>query len=80
MKNTEWIVGIAIYCGHNTKAFQNSRKPPHKMSNVLKRMNKILYSVFAVQSLICLILAIVSVLWENSHAETHFYLGKVILD
>lgn len=38
-------MGYAIYCGHNTKAFKNARKPPSKMSNVLKKMNKILYSV-----------------------------------
>lgn len=45
LKNTQWILGYAVYCGHNTKAFKNARKPPSKMSNVLKKMNKILYSV-----------------------------------
>lgn len=77
LKNTEWIVGIAVYCGQNTKSFQNSRKPPAKMSNVLRRMNRVLYSVFLLQSLICLILSIVSVVWESQNQTSHFYLEIV---
>jgi len=77
LKNTEWIMGIAVYCGQNTKSYQNSRKPPAKMSNVLRKMNKVLYSVFFCQSMICLVLAIISVTWESTNAAANFYLDIV---
>ncbi len=47
MKNTEYVYGIVIYVGNDTKIMQNSKKPLRKISNMMKMMNNILYSVFA---------------------------------
>lgn len=47
LKNTEFIIGIVCYTGHETKIMLNSKKPPSKVSNVLKLMNKFLISIFA---------------------------------
>lgn len=45
------------------------------MSNVLRIMNKILYSVFIFQISICIILASISVKWQSDNAVIHFYIG-----
>ena len=45
LKNTDSVYGMAIYTGHHTKIMMNAKHPPHKMSNVLKKMNELLYSV-----------------------------------
>lgn len=42
MRNTEWGIGIAIYTGQDTKIFRNSKNPPHKVSNVMRKMNSML--------------------------------------
>jgi len=42
MRNTSWGVGIAVYTGPDTKIFRNSKNPPHKVSNVMRKMNKML--------------------------------------
>lgn len=47
MRNTHYGIGIVTYTGMNTKIMKNLKKPPHKVSNIMKLMNKMLYSVFA---------------------------------
>ena len=47
LKNTDYVYGIVIYVGDDTKIIQNSKKAPRKISNMMKMMNNILYSVFA---------------------------------
>jgi phospholipid-translocating ATPase len=47
LKNTDWIYGIVVYTGPESKVMLNSKATPSKMSNVLRKMNHMLYSVFA---------------------------------
>ena len=35
LKNTEWIMGIITYTGHDTKIMKNAKPPPIKSSNVM---------------------------------------------
>ena len=46
LKNTEYILGIVVYAGHNTKIMKNAKNPPMKLTNVIRVMNKLLISVY----------------------------------
>ena len=46
LRNTEWIIGIAVNLGKETKIMMNSKKAKPKISNMMRTMNKMLYSVF----------------------------------
>eukprot|EP00340_Litonotus_pictus_P005602 CAMPEP_0170515458 /NCGR_PEP_ID=MMETSP0209-20121228/1890_1 /TAXON_ID=665100 ORGANISM="Litonotus pictus, Strain P1" /NCGR_SAMPLE_ID=MMETSP0209 /ASSEMBLY_ACC=CAM_ASM_000301 /LENGTH=599 /DNA_ID=CAMNT_0010799959 /DNA_START=408 /DNA_END=2204 /DNA_ORIENTATION=+ len=46
IKNTDFIIGLVVYCGHLTKIMKNAKDPPHKNSHVMEIMNKILISLF----------------------------------
>ncbi|KAL5723493.1 P-type phospholipid transporter [Ranunculus cassubicifolius] len=48
LRNTEYIYGAVIFTGHDTKVMQNSTEPPSKRSKVEKRMDKIIYLLFAI--------------------------------
>ncbi|XWS60364.1 hypothetical protein CRYUN_Cryun07bG0029600 [Craigia yunnanensis] len=48
LRNTDYIFGAVIFTGHDTKVFQNSTEPPSKRSKIEKRMDKIVYFLFAV--------------------------------
>lgn len=54
----------------------NSKEAPSKMSNVLKKMNKMLYTVFAFQAAICIIFAALCINWGVNNVEKHLYLGE----
>jgi magnesium-transporting ATPase (P-type) len=53
----------------------NSKNAVRKVSNLMKLMNKMLYSVFAFQLIIIAIFATVSMYWMKSHQEEHAYVA-----
>lgn len=74
LKNTDFIFGVVIYTGHESKIMLNSKKPPSKMSYIQKKMNYLLYSLFGFQAFICLLWAGFSFNWRNDEALDHDYL------
>lgn len=43
LRNTEYIYGIPIYVGNETKIMKNQKKQPTKISNVMRLMNTMLF-------------------------------------
>ena len=58
LKNTDWILGIVIYTGHNCKLMKNAKEPLIKMSKVEKLLNKLLVGIFILQLILSIISAI----------------------
>ena len=76
LKNTEWIVGIVIYTGHETKIMLNSPKARVKYSNLEKGMNKQIFFVFLFQLAICTFCATFYSIWlSDSKDNTEIYLA-----
>ena len=50
----------------------NSKKPPRKVSNMMRLMNYFLYSVFALQLLMILVLATLSILWRTWNEDKSY--------
>ena len=75
LKNTEECVGICIYVGNETKIMMNQKKTiKAKVSNLMRLMNKMLYSVFVFQFLIISLWATLSLVWMGNHREKQQYL------
>jgi len=74
LKNTRRLYGFVIYTGHETKIMQNSMQPKSKMSSVLKKMNKMLWTIYVMQFVICTSFAGLSIYWQNVFESTHLYL------
>ncbi|NXH16048.1 AT8A1 ATPase, partial [Bucco capensis] len=74
LRNTQWVHGIVVYTGHDTKLMQNSTSPPLKMSNVERITNiqiLILFCILIGMSLIC---SIGSAIWNRRHTGRDWYL------
>lgn len=65
LKNTSWIIGAVAYTGRETKVMKNSQKSRIKVSNLEKRLNKIIIILFVIQVLICVILAIITAIYDD---------------
>ncbi|XAR51264.1 Phospholipid-translocating ATPase [Bertholletia excelsa] len=52
LKNTDYIYGVVIFTGHDTKVIQNATAPPSKRSKIEKRTDKLVYLLFSVLVLI----------------------------
>ncbi|GKV07713.1 hypothetical protein SLEP1_g19449 [Rubroshorea leprosula] len=47
LKNTDYIYGVVIFTGHDTKVMQNATDPPSKRTKIERRMDKIIYVLFS---------------------------------
>ena len=74
VRNTVWILGCVVFTGCDTKLMMNSKQPPHKRSNVERRVNKYLIIVFTLLFVMVLISTIISVAntYANSKAAKFF--------
>jgi len=39
LRNTQWVYGVVVYTGHESKLMKNAKRPPLKMSNVDRTTN-----------------------------------------
>jgi phospholipid-transporting ATPase len=71
LKNTMFVIGLVVYTGSDTKVMLNSKAPPSKVSNVLKTMNQMLYTIFGLQAAICFLFAGLYIHWSSDNAALH---------
>lgn len=67
LKNTEWVIGVVVYTGQETKAMLNSAASPAKRSKLESHMNRetLWLSVFLL--IMCSVVALGMGLWLQRH-------------
>ncbi|KAG6696485.1 hypothetical protein I3842_09G150800 [Carya illinoinensis] len=60
LRNTDYIYGVVIFSGPDTKTVQNSTRSPSKRSRIEKKMDRVIYLLFSFLFLISLVTAIAS--------------------
>lgn len=78
LRNTAWAVGVAIYCGHESKVMLNARDPPKKRSRVEGYIDKFVIGILLLLIVLCTITAIGSSFWSGSVTAPYlpFLVGK----
>ncbi|XP_051144581.1 phospholipid-transporting ATPase 3-like isoform X2 [Andrographis paniculata] len=71
LRNTEYIVGVVIFTGHETKVMMNSMKIPSKRSTLEKKLDKLILALFTTLFSMCLLGAIGSGVFIN---RKYYYL------
>ena len=74
LKNTDYICGIIVYSGKNTKIMKNAKNVKGKSSKVLHIMNKLLYSVFIFEITLCIIFGYLCLEFEEQKKDTYSYI------
>ncbi|XP_028807440.1 probable phospholipid-transporting ATPase 4 [Neltuma alba] len=59
LRNTDFIYGVVIFTGHESKVMQNSTKSPSKRSRIERKMDYIIYLLFTVLILISLVSSVI---------------------
>uniref|UniRef100_A0A4W5Q5A9 Phospholipid-transporting ATPase n=1 Tax=Hucho hucho TaxID=62062 RepID=A0A4W5Q5A9_9TELE len=77
LRNTQWVVGIIVYTGHDSKLMQNSTKAPLKRSNVERVTNVQILVLFCILLVMALVSSIgnthtltLSLSWVDTHTHT----------
>jgi len=74
LKNTNWVFGLVVYTGVDTKLMQNSNRAPLKRSSLDKATNSQVLILFALLVGLCFISAIFNAIWNSINADIHTYL------
>ena len=74
LRNTEWVVGIAVYNGHDSKVMMNSTDTPSKRSHLEKQMDVVVITMLIALFAMSTASAIYCSAWIGSHAKNHWYL------
>ncbi|XP_042234185.1 probable phospholipid-transporting ATPase IA isoform X3 [Homarus americanus] len=73
LQNTNWVFGLVVYTGHETKLMKNSAtSAPLKRSTVDKQTNNLIILLFFLLIVLCLIMAVCNSQWD---AKLHWYLS-----
>lgn len=75
LRNTDYIYGVVIFSGHDTKAVQNSTRSPSKRSQIERRMDRVIYILFSMLLLISLVSSIGSALVLKYEMVEWWYLS-----
>ena len=73
LRNTELVIGVAVYTGHETKIMKNSPNAVSKRSNIEVKTNKYIIYTVAFQVFVCLVAAIYSTLKEEAIKDNYNY-------
>uniref|UniRef100_A0A669BBX7 Phospholipid-transporting ATPase n=1 Tax=Oreochromis niloticus TaxID=8128 RepID=A0A669BBX7_ORENI len=74
LRNTQWIHGVVVYTGHDTKLMQNSTRPPLKLSNVERITNFQILVLFGCLLAISLVCSIGQTIWKGQYGNDAWYM------
>ncbi|XP_040903867.1 probable phospholipid-transporting ATPase IA isoform X3 [Toxotes jaculatrix] len=74
LRNTQWIHGVVVYTGHDTKLMQNSTRPPLKLSNVERITNFQILVLFGCLLAISLVCSIGQTIWKYQYGNDAWYM------
>ncbi|XP_041703179.1 probable phospholipid-transporting ATPase IA [Coregonus clupeaformis] len=74
LRNTQWVHGMVVYTGHDTKLMQNSTRPPLKLSSVERITNTLILALFGCLLAISLVCSAGQTLWKTQHGDFAWYM------
>lgn len=75
LMNTEWMIGIVVYTGKDTKIMRNSSGSRNKQSKIEGKMNSYILWILCVQIFLCLIITIYATVWYAENKDKDLYLA-----
>mmetsp|Transcript_1466 Transcript_1466/g.2136 ORF Transcript_1466/g.2136 Transcript_1466/m.2136 type:complete len:1348 (-) Transcript_1466:563-4606(-) len=73
--HTDWLLGLAIYTGEDTKLALNARTPPQKLSRLDRVSNSVVLAIFGCQIALALITAGLQQTFEDKEFQNLWYVG-----
>ena len=74
LRNTEWILGVVAYTGHETRIMMNSTRTRPKKSALEVVSGWYIICIFLLQCVLCFIAALYQTLWCRIYESEAYYL------
>ncbi|KUI74548.1 Phospholipid-transporting ATPase DNF1 [Cytospora mali] len=74
LRNTEWVLGIVVFTGHDTKIMMNAGITPTKRARIARELNFNVVCNFVILFIMCLIAAIVNgIYWAKTDVSLFYF-------
>lgn len=74
LRNTEWIIGVCIYSGHETKIMKNGTNARAKQSKISAQTNTYIIITMLFQLVLSLVASVITSLWTYFKGEECWYI------
>mmetsp|Transcript_13558 Transcript_13558/g.25965 ORF Transcript_13558/g.25965 Transcript_13558/m.25965 type:complete len:1142 (+) Transcript_13558:254-3679(+) len=74
LRNTETVLGMVVYTGHQTKVMMNGTTPPSKRSTVERQIDDIILFMFLLLFAMCFVGAFLTATWTSMLGKQMYYL------
>ncbi|KDO21212.1 hypothetical protein SPRG_21329 [Saprolegnia parasitica CBS 223.65] len=74
LRSCNYIFGIVLFAGKESKLMQNARATPSKQSNVYRMVNRCIVLIFFTQLVLCIICAVAFNAWVDHYQGIVWYL------
>lgn len=74
LRNTEWVFGVVVYTGLDTKIMKNAEPSKVKFSDMELMMNQFITFIFFFQILLCVAGALLTLWWGYYYGKQHWYI------
>ena len=74
LRNCEWIIGICLYSGHETKIMKNGSNARAKQSKIAAATNKYIVITMLFQFILSLTAAVATSIWTFYRGDKYWYL------
>lgn len=74
LRNTEWVLGVVLFTGHDTKIMMNAGITPSKRARIARGLNFNVVCNFVILFVMCFVAAVVNgVAWGKTDASLYFF-------
>ncbi|KAG5483540.1 hypothetical protein CUR178_07862 [Leishmania enriettii] len=67
LRNTDWVWGMVVYAGVDTKLFRNLKEKPPKSSNLDRKLNYLIIAIIIFQHTMLLLVTLLALWWSRKH-------------
>ncbi|CAN8066886.1 unnamed protein product [Agarophyton chilense] len=75
LRNTDYVYGLTVYTGFETKVALNMRNPPSKMGNVEKKLNWIVFILFVILAILVFSTSAAAAVLQGNQGPGQWYMG-----
>ncbi|RYP45723.1 hypothetical protein DL768_007964 [Monosporascus sp. mg162] len=74
LRNTDWVLGVVVFTGHDTKIMQNAGITPSKRARIARELNFNVVWNFGILFVICVVSAVVNgFAWSKTDSSTALF-------
>ncbi|GLI63173.1 hypothetical protein VaNZ11_005942 [Volvox africanus] len=75
LRKTDWVVGVVVYTGLESKIMMNRMPAPRKVTQLERHMNVLVAIMFALLFVIAAFMSMGAQIWDRAHGRRDWYLG-----